>query len=250
MNSSTIIPFHLLFFFCIGFLFSAPSSFSIQNIPSSEEYKIQLPPLSLIGVIISEGTYPSVAILKNERTGKTLILTEGESITGLELIQVIKNRIILQKDEKTIQIFLGSGRLTIMDEKPQNAPSETSSTDRNDELSVGNQSNKSPIKKEFNRSEVEKRIENEWPTIIKGTRFVPNIVNGEVSGFKITKLPVNSILSEIGIHKNDIIKEINGVKLSDAGNVFGLYNKFKDENQFEVHVERDGKLFRLIYILK
>lgn len=250
MNSSKIIPFHLIFFLCIGFLFSAPSSFSIQNIPSSEEYRIQLPPLSLIGVIISEGTYPSVAILKNERTGKTIILTEGESIYGLELIQVIKNRIILQKDKKTFRIFLGSGRLTIMDEKLQNAPSETSPTNKKGELSAGNQSNKSTIKKEFNRSEVEKRIENEWPTIIKDTRFVPNIVNGEISGFKITRLPVNSILSEIGIHKNDIIKEINGIKLNDAGNVLGLYNEFKDENQFEVHVERDGKLLRLIYILK
>jgi len=32
--------------------------------------------------------------------------------------------------------------------------------------------------------------------------------------------------------------------------LFTLYNKFKDETQFEVIVERNGKLIRLFYILK
>jgi len=104
--------------------------------------------------------------------------------------------------------------------------------------------------KEFSRSEVERRIREEWSLIIEETRFVPNIVDGKISGFKITKLPSKTILSDIGILNNDIIKEINGIELNDMRTLFSLFDRFRDENQFEVHVERNGKLHRLFYILK
>jgi len=54
----------------------------------------------------------------------------------------------------------------------------------------------------------------------------------------------------MGILKNDIIKGVNGVELNDIDTIFSLYNQLKDESRFEVSVERSGKLFRILYVLK
>jgi len=219
-------------------------------IPDPEKQEEPIPSLSLIGVVISKDTSSSLAILKTEQTGKTNMVRTGESFFGMKLIQVFENRIILQKNEKTFQIFLGRGNLTSIEGKLQKNQDEVSGAERKEDLSIGNQLNNSLITKEFNRAETEKRIEAEWEMIMKETRFTPNLVKGKISGFKITKLPARSILSDIGIHKNDIIKEINGIELNDVEKLFTLYNKFKNETQFEVSVERNGKLIRLFYILK
>jgi type II secretory pathway component PulC len=79
---------------------------------------------------------------------------------------------------------------------------------------------------------------------------VPNVVGGKASGFKITNLPEKTILSDMGILKNDIIKRINGAELNDMDAIFSLYNQLKDESRFEVSVERNGKLLRILYVLK
>lgn len=250
MNFFKKVSFYFIFLILFEFLFLISSSYSSQKIPASKEAENHFPPQFLIGIIVSKDTSSSIAILKNERTGKTTILTIGESIFGLILIHVFENRIILQRGEKTFQLFLGRNNLVSAVEKLQENSGKVSVTERKDELLDSNQLNNNLMKKEFNRSEVERRIATEWPLIMKETGFVPNLVNGKISGFKITKLPRKSILSEIGIHKNDVIKEINGIELNDVDALFGLYNKFKEENKFEVSIERNGKLLRLLYILK
>lgn len=238
----------LLFLF--EFLVLISISFSYQRLPASKEYENHLPSLRLVGVIVSKDTSSSIAILKNEKTGKTIILAIGDSISGLKLTHVFENRIILQEEGKTFQIFLGRSNFTQADEKFQKSPGEISTISQKNEPSIINPLNNQLTKREFIRSEIERKLEAEWSLIIKETRFVPNLVNGKVSGFKITKLPEKSILSEIGIYKNDIIKEINGIELNDISTLVVLYNKFKNDNRFEVSLERNGKLLRLLYILK
>lgn len=250
MNIFKKASFYLIFFILFEFSFLTTSSFSFHMIPDPEKQEEPISSLSLIGVVISKDTSSSLAILKNEQTGKTNMVRTGESFFGMKLIQVFENRVIFQKNEKTFQIFLGRGNLTSIEGKLQKNQDEVSGAERKEDLSIGNQLNNSLITKEFNRAETEKRIEAEWEMIMKETRFTPNLVKGKISGFKITKLPARSILSDIGIHKNDIIKEINGIELNDVEKLFTLYNKFKNETQFEVSVERNGKLIRLFYILK
>ena len=208
-----------------------------------------LPALSLVGVIVSENPSASLAILKNESTGKTAILRIGENILDFTLVQVFENRVVLQKGNQTFQIFLGRGSLVkAQDVLPQN-PTEIVPLPKED-YPKSEESNIKVTTKEFVRADVLRRLETEWPLIINETRFVPNLVEGRISGFKITNMPEKTILSDVGLNKNDIIKEVNGVELNDMEAIFSLYNQFKDKSRFEVSVERNGKLFRILYILK
>lgn len=177
------------------------------------------------------------------------MLRIGENILGLTLVQVFENRVVLQKENQTFQIFLGRGSLVKAQEIPPQNPVEPVLLPKED-VPKSEESNIDMVKKEFVKEDVLKRLEAEWPVIVNETRFVPNILEGKTSGFKIINFPEKTILSDMGILKNDIIKEVNGVELNDMDAIFSLYNQFKDESRFEVRVERNGKLLRILYVLK
>ena len=182
-----------------------------------------------------------------------MMIKIGERILDLELTHIFKNRIVLQKNNSTFQIFLGRGNIVNLRERPnknpQNVQIPKKAGKRKEPIVSGPQEAK-VIKKEFNREEILKRLEAEMPMIMKEARFTPNLIEGEMSGIKITRLPRRSVLSMIGINKNDIIKEVNGVELNNMETLFGLFNRFRDDDEFEITLERQKKIYRILYILK
>jgi general secretion pathway protein C len=221
VNSVTFCLINLILF---GFLYSVDD----------------FPPYSLSGVVVAQNTSSSVAVLKNVKTGKTFIKTVGDRIFDMELTHVFEDGIILKKGEKIYWLLLDKGFQFKTDkETPQN-----SKGDERVELD-----NNLP-NREFVRSEVQKRAEQERTLIIKETRVVPNYVDGKIDGFKVIGLPKDGIVTEVGIHKDDVIKEVNGVKLSNLTALVMLYSKFSEEERYEVLIERDKKLIRQVYILK
>lgn len=239
----------LFFLLLCGFFFD-PSSFILHNQPLLQGQESRLPPLSLVGVVVSPDASSSVAMLKNEQSGEILILRTGESILGFKLSQVFKNNVILKKGEQTYRIFLGRGRISRTVEPPQNQPMEISPPAPEKKTAEKKRPNSDVIHMEFNREEVERRLEEELPMIMKDARFVPNLEGGTVRGFKITRLPAQSILSEVGIRTNDIILKINDVELNSVEGMLDLFMKFRNETRFEVSIERRGKIIRIQYTLK
>ena len=231
-------------------LFFISVSFSSQRISTSNEQEIRLPSLVLIGVVVSKNASSSVATLQDKQTGKTQVLKIGEKILDLTLDQVFKNRVILKKGERSFQILLGKGSMIKAVKSVQRKPDEVQMPAPKDEPMESPGLDANTIRKEFDRSEVERRLEKEWSLIMEKTRFVPNMVKGNISGFKILNFPEKTILTEIGIVKNDIIKEINGVELDNIAMMFDLYDRFKNDNQFNVSILRGGNLLRILYLLK
>jgi len=235
--------------FLFGFLFIS-AAFSLQIVAPPQEPGDLLPPLSLVGVVVSKDASSSIAILKNEQNGSIKMLRVGENMLDFTLSQVLENMVVLKKGEQTYKIFLGRGRLARAMEPPQKKPVEVSPPVPEHKPIESPRPTSNIIRMEFNRAEMEKRLEEELPLIMKEMRFVPNLVKGKISGFRITNFPKKSIMSEVGIRRNDVIKKINDVELNSVEGMLDLYMKFKDESRFEVTIERRGKILRIQYILK
>lgn len=250
MNLFKKASFNIILFLLFTFLFLIPVSFSSQRISASNEQEIRLPSLVLIGVVVSKDPSSSVATIQNKQTGKINTIRIGERILDFTLDQVFANRIILKKGERSFQILLVKGSGIKAVQPIQRKPAEAQIPAPKDRPVESPGSDANIIRKEFNRSEVERRLEREWAEILEKTRFVPNMVKGNISGFKILNFPENTILTEIGIIKNDVIKEINGVELNNVAMMFDLYERFKNDNQFNVSILRGGKLLRILYLLK
>lgn len=197
-----------------------------------------------------QGKSPSAAILKNTMSDEVVVVREGEDIRGLKLVRVLANRIILQNGEGRVQMFLRGEELTRLDDKAQTSLPEAATT-RGQETHVADPQPDVPtIRYELVRDELERRAAEEWTLIMREAKIVPFVKNDGVRGFKVAALPEASFVSTVGILANDIIREVNGVVLNDMKTLFSLYERFREENRFEVLLERDGKALRLLYILK
>lgn len=241
MNFTKTSGFRFISLIMLVSLFLISSSFGFQKVSAPEEHKNHIPPLSLSGVVVAKNTSSSVAVLKNEETGKTVIMTVGDSILDMELTHVFQDGIILKKGEKIYWLLL---------EKSLQFKTDKDIQRNSTGIEKVEQVNNSSPEREYIRSEVQERVERERALILKETSVVPNYVNGKIDGFKVIGLPKNSIASEVGIQKDDVIKEINGVKLNNLSALVMLYSKISVEERYEVLIERDKKLIRQVYILK
>lgn len=219
------------------------------NTYQSEDLNSSIFSYQLAGVIISKNPKSSLAVLKNENSGDFQILKVGESFSDMILIQIFKNHIVFERGGKAFRLFMGN-------QKPRGIPviPDEMTEQRRPALREKTESpflNEDEIKpKEFSRSELEKRFKEELPVLLSEARITPNLVEGKISGLRITRLPEKSILSELGIQRNDIIKEVNGVRINSLDTMVSLYTEFWNENRFTILLERNGLMIRLQYTLK
>lgn len=246
-SCKTIVFATIVLFLCENLCGFAGFSFGEPAFPLGQSDR--LPPLSLVGVIVSQDASSSIAILKNEQTDQTTMLRTGERILDFTLSQVSDNHIVLKRGDLTYKIYLGRGRIARAMEPVRETPEAPPPVPEKEPAEKPGEGS-DVIRMEFNRAEIERRLQTELPLIMQDARFVPNMVNGRVSGFRITRLPEQSIISQIGIRRNDIIKTINDVELNSVEGMLDLYMRFQNESRFEVTIERGGKTLRLLYILK
>lgn len=222
----------------------------IQEAPIPGGSENQLLPLSLIGVLVSEDPLSSMALMHDKGTGKTLMLTVGESIGDMKLTHVLGDGVVLKKGEKIYWVFMRKGTRLEADQKIARSPRRVEETDPAYGPPRCGRVNNDPQIREFVRSEVQARVNKELPMIIKDTEVVPSYVDGKMSGFRVVRLPGKSIASEIGIYKDDVIKEVNGVKLDSLSTLVSLYSQIFVEDRFEVLIERGKKLICQVYTLR
>lgn len=231
-------------------LLLCPVSARPQQNQIAREESINFPPLILLGVILSENSSLSLAVLRNEETGKVETFGIGDEVYGLTLVRVFENRIILQKGEKTFQIFIGRKTAKLVSSSEEWSQSSEKEVQAQKESMTNTQEEKGFMRKEFLRAEIEKRIVEDWESFARELEVVPYEVKGKIEGFEITSVPALDLASQAGIFEGDIIKEINGIKLDSWKTLLSLFSTLKDENKFKVIIERKGKTIRMEYILK
>lgn len=207
------------------------------------------PSVSLMGVIKAEKPSLSIAIINEPNLGKTKILRIGETYQGFKLAHVLFDRIILQKGRFTWQIFLEKDQGEIRNQVlPTN---QNLITDEKPEAfhQIPKMPGINTLRKNYKRSKIESRINQEWQKIIWETGLKPFYLNGTIQGLKLTKLPQPSLLYDLSIRKNDVIKEINGTILYQKQDLLDLYITIRQNNRFEVLIQRGMNLICMVYVL-
>ena len=199
--------------------------------------------LTLCGVILTDGLSQSLVVLKDETEGKIHFFREGDRFKEYTILHIHENRLVLRKKDVLYQLFLKKKGYKHSIPMPTEESEEVfSSSDNKKDTKI--------VKKEFFREEVEKRIEAEWPILIKGTEIVPHWENGKKNGLKIIRLPGGSILSELGIHENDVLKRINGSALYDPYVLVGHFQNLPNVNDFQIILLRKQKTIVIECVLK
>lgn len=86
---------------------------------------------------------------------------------------------------------------------------------------------------------------NNMTKILQDAKAEPNMVNGELKGFRLTRIREDSVYEKAGFQNNDIVEEINGIPLRDAAGAIRLLNQLKNSKDIEVRIGRSGTSFDL-----
>ncbi len=76
---------------------------------------------------------------------------------------------------------------------------------------------------------------------------VPNIVNGKISGYKVLNVVPGSIFWNMGLRQADVIKDINGIPLTNPAEAVGLLTGLQNENSLSLNILRGNSRITLNY---
>lgn len=191
--------------------------------------------LVLDGVIVAENPADSIALVRRAGAKRGRPLRLGQEYGGYVLVEVTRGSVLMKGRFETLRLTLPGG------------PSRTS-VERHEEPKT-----RVPDlvweRRAFSRAHAHQRLEKEIPVILSDTELTPKVVEGEVQGLELIRLPDGTVLSESGLLPGDVLKSINGEPLHGVDSLWTLLARFADVDELRVIVERKGKVVRLAYAL-
>ncbi|MGZ3804350.1 MAG: type II secretion system protein GspC [Pseudobdellovibrionaceae bacterium] len=202
-------------------------------------------PLNLVGTLVHSNPDKSIAAIELKGKNQTIPYTPKQNIENLAtLLKVERQKVIIRN--------LNSNALEFIEMKPfgnqkvsfgATAPPAPSGS--GDVKSLGD--NKFTIK----RADLQKYL-NDLSSILMQARAVParDKVTGEVIGYRIMDFQPNSIFSQLGIQRMDLIKSVNGEPVDTPQKAMELFNMFKNSNNIKMSVDRGGHSETLDYSIQ
>lgn len=185
----------------------------------------QLETLIELNGIVYFGEEPSFVIIKEKKRNNESIYKEGEFVGKAKILKIEENKVIFQYNEKTIAINI------------ENKASETnfvSAFNENIKIAVKEKKKLSGVSIPESPEVLEPVTVNFSETVnmlktdrdlIKNINISPYINEGKVEGFKVTRLPENSIPFQYGLRNGDIIHRANGTLIDSVAKGFSVYNQ-------------------------
>ncbi|MDL2297553.1 PDZ domain-containing protein [Synergistaceae bacterium OttesenSCG-928-D05] len=201
-------------------------------------------PISSLSLV---GTHPNVAAWVRDGSATELYLI-GQDVRGYELTNVEYGKITLSKEGKDYPLYLlFSGGTTAS--TPAKQPTVNTSSGRPRGNASKDQSRFEGIIAAGDGQEgvvprelVDALLMNPYDEMGK-MRMVP----AEGGGVQLQQIQPDSVLAHVGVAQGDVIKAINGIEISNLGDMANAVNSLMSGARFDVTVERKGNPVDLNY---
>ncbi len=213
-------------------------------------------PLKLMGVIFSGDPFNGLAMLEVGSGSKTTSYMVGDKIQDdAHLYQVFDDRIILERSGGIREyIELQQFEIVSTRGKKPSRDSKSSGGGGVGTLSTGVSGNE--FKEDgFERKNNSIKLTQEYKRnllapenltkVLQDAKAEPNMVGGQLQGFRLTRIREGSIYEKAGFQNGDVIEEINGIPLRDAGGAIRLLNQLREAKDIEVRMNRSGAVSNL-----
>jgi general secretion pathway protein C len=95
-----------------------------------------------------------------------------------------------------------------------------------------------------------KRIRTDISSIIKQVRIDPHVVNGATDGFVIKRIQRNTLLSQMGLKRGDILHGVNGVTLDSPEKGLQIFQQLREAKALSLDLTRAGQTMNFQYEIK
>lgn len=90
----------------------------------------------------------------------------------------------------------------------------------------------------------QKLLTTDFTKVLQDAKASPNMVDGELRGFCLSRIRKDSIYEKAGLQNDDCVNEINGVPLTDTAQAVRLLQSLRNEKEIEVRLHRGGTPMR------
>ncbi|NOY53577.1 MAG: hypothetical protein GXP58_08150 [Deltaproteobacteria bacterium] len=186
--------------------------------------------LILKGTVVStKGN--SFAVIEDEKLRSQDLYHINDSISsGVTIASILNDRVVINRN--------GNKELLLMfqeDKKGRHTPA------RSDRQAA------SPLV--IKKSEIREAV-TDLRSIMRDVRIIPHFASGKRDGFTVTYVRRGSRLAELGLLRNDIIKDINGTPAGNFKNIFEIFNKYADSDSLDLGIERNNEYMNISYTLE
>ena len=214
------------------------------------ESKLQI---ALRGVIFGGDPLNGLALIENlEKHTINSFIAGDIIISKVKLLEIYPEHIILDNDGRREYKKLdvkqpeksrrGKKKVPGIEEVPGIAPIATGPVPENfKEAGFERTGHNIAVSEDYKRS----LLGPQMTKVLQDAKAEPNMVGGQLKGFRMTRIREDSIYQKSGLMNGDIVHEINGVPLNDASGAIRLLNQLRNEKEIEVRIERGGSFFNV-----
>jgi general secretion pathway protein C len=204
--------------------------------------EIKKPEYQLLSNIILKAIYNMNEqkgwIIIADKKKNTYMLSVGENYKGYELIRVYVNYVIFKKSNKEYKLELNVGK-----DINFSVTKIATKKDIKDSVKIVVKDDKVSVKRSYLNSYI-----NDFSKIWKNISIKEiKDTNGNIDGFKITKIKKNSVFAKLGLKKNDIIKSINNIQLKSYNEAFSAYKQINSIDSLNMLILRNSREMELNY---
>ncbi len=225
-----------------------PDAGSKSGDPTANIVKSDLP-LKLLGTIFAGDLTAGIAIVENTQKKTTNSFMVGDTlINDAQVHEVHQEKIIIKRGQRFEYLDIPKTELHRSQRKKKAGKLASSSIETI--APIATEPPPPNFKEEgFERKEKEmvmsqsfrsKLLTSEFTKVLQDAKATPNMVDGELKGFILTRIRKDSIYEKAGLQNDDIVEEINGVPLTDVSQSIKLLNSLRQESEIEVRVIRGG----------
>ena len=218
-----------------------------EKYTGSDAVKTSLP-LKLMGTIFGGDPFSGIALIQDSSKNSLNSFFVGDMLQAdAKVIEIHREKIIIQRGERREYLELEKKELAtgrrVRKQKSgpvQKVPAYATDAPPESYKEEGFERAGSNIvmSSDFRQ----KLLTVDFAKILQDAKAEPHLVNGELSGFKLTRIRQDSIYQKSGLQNGGAVKEINGVSLIDTAQAIKLLNSLRGENELEVRLERSGSI--------
>jgi type II secretion system protein C len=186
----------------------------------------------LVGTVIFRNPARSLAAIQDKGDSKLYPVRIGDQIgENVQILSVEARKVIFINSQARRKEFL---------EIPEDTNIKISTASSFTKPSGAGISQVEDNKFVISRNEIDSQMAN-FNVLITQARAVPEMRGGQMVGFKLMQIVPNSFYQKAGFKENDVIKSVNGEKITDAAKALELLQGLKSMPSLDMTIERGGK---------
>lgn len=198
--------------------------------------------VKLTGVVaVKENPESGSAIIESRGSEATYAVEDRIDGTNAVLKQVLDDRVLIQQAGRFETLMLDGIEYTKIAQA-------NAGLGREDEAAefVAEQEPMSPVAEgpQLAVEDLQQRREEliaEPMKFFDYVRVSPQHRNGQLAGYRLMPGKDPSVFQQLGLQRNDLAVEINGVRLNDMQQAMRVINELRDAKEASIKIERDGE---------